>query len=223
VHLPATRWHGDPVNQSHAKRKISWLSVATVAIVPVLVTLVVLDVANHPIARWFDEHDFTTSVLTGTLVLLFTVLVINRIVERRRLRDHSTVIAAQATVCAIQAQRTATLVRAALKDSTQREAALGEARTYMTMLLTGAPVLIDATSSRTFLEQAQRLGAIFLRALRQSAEGKSVKGYDALITTNADRLRELSAPIAATLNFEQLLAVGGDEDDEESEPDANAS
>jgi hypothetical protein len=48
-------------------------------------------------------------------------------------------------------------VSQALAGSGDRDTASDEFRTYMIMLLVGAPVLIEATVSRNFLEQAQSL------------------------------------------------------------------
>ena len=46
-----------------------------------------------------------------------------------------------------------------------RAAASDEVRTYMTMLLIAAPILVDAKVPRTFSEQAQKLGAQLVQTL----------------------------------------------------------
>lgn len=63
-------------------------------------------------------------------------------------------VAAQAAIVTSQAVRASQAISQLLTDSGHREAAGDEFRTYMMMLLVAAPVLIDAKTSRAFLEQA---------------------------------------------------------------------
>jgi hypothetical protein len=87
----------------------------------------------------------------------------------RQLRSQSRAIAAQAAVIVGQAARTADFV-ARTSPSDDHDEASDELRTYTQMLLTSAPVLIDAEVSRTFLETAQRLAAQLFRALRDGGD-----------------------------------------------------
>ena len=91
----------------------------------------------------------------GLLVLLFTVLVVNQLLSRRQARQRSHAVAAQAAIIGAQAARTAAAVSAVSGGSGDRGAASDGFRTYMMMLLVGAPVLIDDPVARHFLEQAQ--------------------------------------------------------------------
>ena len=59
---------------------------------------------------------------------------------------------------------------ASAKSDDDGEQASGELRTYAQMLLTGAPLLIDAKVPRTFLETAQRVAALMSRSLRATAD-----------------------------------------------------
>ena len=80
-------------------------------------------------------------------------------VRLRQIKDRARAVAAQAAILVNQAIRSTQAVSQALAGSGDRDAAGEEFRTYMMMLLVGAPVLIDAAVSQNFLEQAQTLGA----------------------------------------------------------------
>jgi len=71
-----------------------------------------------------------------------------------------------------QAIRSAQAVSQAVASSGDRDAAGDEFRTYMMMLLVGAPVLIDATASRNFLEHAQALGGEMTRVVLGDQSGQ---------------------------------------------------
>jgi hypothetical protein len=75
------------------------------------------------------------------------------------------------------------------------------------MLLVGAPVLIDARTSRAFLEEAQRLGGEMTRALTTMGREDSA-APSARIDDSVARLRAASAPLLSLLNLDELTAVG---------------
>ena len=131
-----------------------WSGALTITVVAVV--LAALDILNGSVHRWWAEHAFTTTLVGGVLVLLVTVLVADRVVTARQLRDRSRAIAAQAAIVMSQAARTAQVATAMLEGSGDRETVGDELRSYGTMLLISAPVLIDASLSRAFLEDAQR-------------------------------------------------------------------
>src|SRR5581483_4173586 len=114
-------------------------------------------------------HAFAASVLSGVLVLLLTVLIVDRVTRMRQVRGQSHAIAAQAAIIVAQATRTAEAVTRASPSAEDRETASDELRTYAQMLLTSAPVLIDAPRPRAFLESAQRLGGELYRAIGDGA------------------------------------------------------
>ena len=148
---------------------------AALAVTLVALVLAVLDLDDGSVRRWWGRHAFTTSIVSGILVLLVTVLIVNRVLSVRQLRDRSRAIAAQAAIVMSQAARATRAIVAVLKGG-DRDTASDELRTYMTMLLISAPVLIDASLSRTFLEEAQTLGAELARAggdARQRADRRA--------------------------------------------------
>jgi hypothetical protein len=81
----------------------------------------------------------------------------------------------------------------------------------MMMLLVAAPVLIDARTSRAFLEQAQALGAEMVRALASVRSGGS-DGYSPGRLDDAVRhLKDASSPLLQVLDPETRKAVRGDQ------------
>jgi hypothetical protein len=180
---------------------------ASIVAVLAMIGLVVADVADGALRRWWAAHALTTDTVSGVLVLLVTVLVVNQVLRRRQIRDRSRAIAAQAAIMMVQATRTSQAVSAALNGSGDRGAATDEVRTYMMMLLVGAPVLIDARTSRSFLEEAQRLGGEMTRALTVMGREHSA-APNTRIDDSVARLRTASAPLLSLLNLEELTAVG---------------
>ena len=169
-----------------------------------LITLVVVDIVDRGVRDWFDTHAFTTDALTSVLVLLITVLIVNRIVSVRQQQDRMRVIAAQAAIISRQARRTADLVKESLTNADQREPASDELRTYMAMLLVSAPVLIEGSTARGFLESAQRLAALMSVAMENDPRrGAAGSRLDAAATA----MREAATPLLAALDSSQLRAV----------------
>jgi hypothetical protein len=182
-----------------------WTGALTVSLVAVV--LAALDVVNGSVQRWWAEHAFTTSLVGGLLVLLVTVLVADRVVSARQLRDRSRAIAAQAAIVMTQAARTAQVAIAMLEGTGDRETAADELRSYGTMLLIAAPPLIDASLSRTFLEQAQGLAAELARTLHAHRRGTAGATERARLDDALQRMRQASTPLLAILNTEQRVAV----------------
>src|ERR1700733_2942881 len=114
---------------------------AALAVTVVALVLTVLDLDDWSVRGWWGRHAFTTSTVSGILVLLVTVLIVNRVLSVRQLRDRSRAIAAQAAIVMSQAARATRAVVTVLQGG-DRDTAADELRTYMTMLLISAPVLI---------------------------------------------------------------------------------
>jgi hypothetical protein len=176
----------------------------------VLTALVVVDIVDRGVRVWFDTHAFTTDALTSVLVLLITVLIVNRIVSVRQQQDRMLVIAAQAAIISRQARRTADLVKQSFTNSDQREPASDELRTYMAMLLVSAPVLIEGSTARAFLESAQRLAAVMSMAMENDPKRGAVGSR---IDSAAKAMRDAVTPLLAALDGSQLRAVDSADDD----------
>jgi hypothetical protein len=193
-----TRWYG---------------GFAAVAVTLLTIALVLLELTDTGFRRWWEARPLTTDTVAGVLVVLVTVLVVNQVITARQVSDRSRAIAAQAAIVMAQANRTVQAMKAALTDTSERQAASDEVRTYTIMLLVCAPVLIDAPVSRDFLEQAQRLAAEMARAA--GLIGKQPGGHKdskARIERSIEQLRAASAPLMQLLDFEELTAADGPDD-----------
>jgi hypothetical protein len=190
--------------------------------------LVLGDLMDAGLRRWWATHALTTDTVSGLLVLLITLLVVDQLVRRRQISNRGRAVAAQAAIMVAQAARAGRAVAAVasgpapdsvsetgpvsgadpagntdgagnagatrpetkaetetedVRDAEAQDAAADEVRTYMLMLLVGAPVLIENPVARHFLEEAQYLGAIMVAALtalgRPPAPGQPATGRSA--------------------------------------------
>jgi hypothetical protein len=169
----------------------------------VTLMLVVGELTDAGQRRWWARHPLTTDTVAGLLVLLVTVLVVNQLLNRRQARQRGHAVAAQAAIMVAQASRSARAVSSAIDGSGDRAAASDGLRTYMVMLLTGSPVLIDDPVARRFLEQAQYLGGVLTStfgAIGRSPDGAAVAsdGLDDAV----QQLQDAAAPLL------QLLSPG---------------
>jgi hypothetical protein len=180
----------------------AWWGALTVTVITV--ALVILDLADTAIHRYWSRHAFTASVLSGVLVLLLTVLIVDRVNRGRQIRNQSRAVAAQAAIIAGQAARTLDALKQAAHSNEDKDAAADELRTYTQMLLTSAPVLIDAPLPRAFLETAQRFAAELFAAVRVSRldDAKEHRLDDSL-----KDLRAAGAPLLDALSAQQRAAV----------------
>lgn len=183
-----------------------WLAWSWAVIVMVITAvLVILDLVDRSVARYWSAHSFTSSVLSGVLVLLMTVLIVDRVGRMRQVRDRSRAVAAQAAIIVAQAARAADAITTASPSDEDREAATDELRTYAQMLLISAPVLIEAPLPRAFLEAAQRLASRMFRAARDGGDAAATKqGLD----DGVAQLRAAAAPLLDALNRAERAAVG---------------
>ena len=174
--------------------------------------LMILDVTDAALRRWWSGHALSTDMVSGLLVLLITVLVIDQVVRLRQVNDRARAVAAQAAIVVNQAIRSSQAVSQALASSDDRDAAGDEFRTYMMMLLVCAPVLIDAKASRNFLEQAQYLGGEMAIVLGVTPGRKSHADASATRMNDAvQRLKDASAPLLQVLDPETRAAVRGED------------
>jgi hypothetical protein len=195
---------------------------AALAVTLVALVLAVLDLDDRSVRRWWGRHPFTTSIVSGILVLLVTVLIVNRVLSVRQLRDRSRAIAAQAAIVMSQAARATRAVVAGLKGG-DRDTASDELRTYMTMLLISAPLLIDASLSRTFLEEAQRLGAELARALAATRDSEPTDELRAQLDAAVARMRAVSQPLLDILKPQERLAVTAEDTGTDGQDTATAA
>jgi hypothetical protein len=192
------------VKQRHPPQE--WIAAAVMVVV---LALIALDIVDDSFNAWFDHHSFTTDAVSTLLGLAVAALVVDRISDRRRLRDRAQVMAAQGAMIAAQGLRANQAVTGALDGNGDRETAEDELRTYLTMMLTGAPVLMDAPATRTFLETSQHLAAELARALVVTRSGDRPDDVDKRLSDAAGQVRVTVEPLLQTLNVDQQSAVFG--------------
>ena len=176
---------------------------ATIAVTVLTLVLVVLDLTDNPFRSWLAARAFTTATAAGILVLGITVLIVDQVLRMRQVRDRSRATAAQVAIVLGQAPRATQATSDALNDSGDRATASEEVRTYMTMLLIAAPILIDANASRTFLELAQQLGGQLVNIL--AADAKSSENA-AEVDRALQELNRVAAPLLALLEVQPRIA-----------------
>jgi hypothetical protein len=158
-------------------RLIGWPAAALAMLITL--ALVIGELADAGQRRWWAARPLTTDTVAGLLVLLITVLVVNQLLNMRQAAQRRHAVAAQVAIMAAQGARSAQAVSSVIGGSGDRGAASDGFRTYMMVLLVGAPVLIDDRVARRFLEQAQYLGGVMgrmLAAIDRSPDGTAVPG-----------------------------------------------
>ncbi len=175
--------------------------------------LVIGDVTDGAMRRWWTGYSLITDTVSGLLVLLITLLVVDQVVRLRQINDRARAVAAQTAIIMAQAVRTSRSVTkgtAEGADEGDRDAAADELRTYMMMLMIGTPVLIDEKVSRNFLEQAQSVAGLMALAQGAPASPAAAGPAGARLDGAVQQLRAASAPLLAVLDPETRAAIRGD-------------
>ena len=187
-----------------------WLAAAAATLLACV--LVILDLTDARLRRWCDAYALTTDAVAGLLVLLITVLVVDQVVRLRQINGRARAVAIQAAIIMTQANRASQAVSQVLAGSGDRDMAGEEFRAYTSMLLSAAPVLIDAEMSRSFLEQAQHLDGEMAWALSVLAGKPGQPNSSATRLDDAvQALKSASTPVLQSLDPELLSAVRGDD------------
>jgi hypothetical protein len=190
-------------------RWLGWLAAAAVALAACV--LVILDLTDAGLRRWWAGHALTTDTVAGLLVLMITVLVVDQVVRLRQGNARARAVGVQVAILTTQANIASRAVSQVLAGSGDRDAAYEEFRTFTMMVLSVAPVLIDARTSRSFLERAQDLDAAMAQALSVLA---TVPGQEKSVAAQLDDtlqgLKSASTPLIQNLPGEMRSAVRGD-------------
>jgi hypothetical protein len=174
--------------------------------------LVILDLTDAGLRRWLDTHALTTDTIAGLLVLMITALIVDQVILLRQRNNRARAVAIQAAIIMTQANRASHAVSRALAGSGDRDMAGEEFRTYTMMLLSAAPVLINSTVPRNFLEQAQHLDGEIASALSVLATKPSQENSPTIRLDDAlQALKSASTPLLQNLNPEMRSAVRGDD------------
>ena len=190
-----------------------WLGgLAAAAVALVACVLVILDVTDAGLRRWWDDHALTTDTIAGLLVLMITVLVVDQVVRLRQGNSRARAVAVQAAILMTQANSAAQAASQVLAGSGARDTAAEEFRAYTMMLLAIAPILIDDKTTRNFLEQAQYLDGELALALSVLATAPGQEKFPATRLDDAvQALKSASTPLLQNLNPEMRSAVRGDD------------
>jgi hypothetical protein len=185
--------------------------IAALSVLALTVVAVVLDIVDASVRGFWSRHSFSSSVVSGLLVLLLTVLFVDRVNRARKIKDQSRAVGVQAAVIVAQAGRAADAMTRPAQTDEDRDEASQELRTFMQMLLTSAPILIEARDSRAFLEVAQQTAGELFRALRLRAADENADS-SGRVQAALEQLNLASAPVVVHLNREERAAVASDSD-----------
>jgi hypothetical protein len=190
-----------------------WLGgLAAAAVALVACVLVILDLTDAGLRRWWDAHALTAATVAGLLVLMITVLLVDQVVRLRQGSSRARAVAIQVAILRTQAGIASRAVSQVLAGSGDRDRAYDEFRTYTMMVLAVAPVLIDAQTSRNFLERAQDLDAAMARALSVLTTAPGQEQFlAAQLDDTLQALKSASTPLLQNLTPELRSAVRGDD------------
>ena len=182
-------------------RLLGWAAAGFVVLITL--ALIVDEITNAGQRSWWGNHSLTTDTVSGVLVLLITVLVVNQLLNLRQAKQRSQAVGAQTVIMLAQAARAAKAVSSVIDGSGDRAAASDSFQTYMMMLLISAPLLIDESADRHFLERAQHLEAVMVRTLTatdRSSDGAAVPsdGLDDAL----QQIQSAAAPLLQPLSPE---------------------
>ncbi len=181
---------------------------ATCVVVALTIALLVLESVDAHVRRFWSTHTLTADTVAGLLVLALTVLVVNQVVNRRRVSERSRAVAAQAGVVLAQARRSVDATLAFRDGGAVQDPAADELRTYFLMLLVSAPVLLEDPVARRFLERAQGLAVELVRVVYPSGMTAFMGSAPAGALEGAmERLRDAAAPLLALLKDDERFAV----------------
>ena len=83
---------------------------AAIVVTLLAAVLVVLDINDGAMRRWWDGHAISTDTVSGLLVLLITLLVVDQVVSLRQINGRARAVAAQAAIVMTQAMRSSQAV-----------------------------------------------------------------------------------------------------------------
>jgi hypothetical protein len=184
----------------------AWIAIALVN--ALVLALVLLELLDKGYRSFWSDHSLTADTVAGVLVVAITVAVVDQIIRYRQVQGQSRAIGAHAAIMLSQANG-AVDASVAVRDQQGDRAVAGDAvRTYLLVLLVGAPVLIQEPRARQFLEQAQVLAAELGRILSPAAvSALPPSAFAGGLDEAIKRLREAAAPLLAALSAEERSAV----------------
>jgi hypothetical protein len=165
--------------------------------------LIVASLIDAGVRGWWNNNSLITDTVSGLLVLLITILIVNQLLNIREARQRSTAVAAQTAIMMAQAAQSAGTISSVAGGSGDRNAASDDFRSYTMMLLISAPVFIGDSAARRFLEQAQDLDGAMAHTLALITKSKSGAAVPSDRLDNAmKRLQSAAAPLLQPLSPE---------------------
>ncbi len=137
-------------------RSAAWL--AAILVTLVALGFIVASLSDAGLRGWWNNNSLITDTVSGLLVLLITILIVNQLLNLRQERQRSVAVGAQTAIMVAQATQSAGAISSVTGGSGDPNAASDGFRTYTMMLLISTPVFIGDTVALCFLEQAQHLG-----------------------------------------------------------------
>jgi hypothetical protein len=178
-----------------------WL--AAILVTLVTLGLIVASLTSPSLGHWWNNNSLTTDTVSGMMVLLITILVVNQLLNLRQERQRHLALASQTAVMMAQATLSARAISSVTGGSGDRDAASDGLRDYARMLLITAPVFIDDPAARRVLEQAQHLGGVMantLALISRSKGGAAVPGGQ--LDDAMKQLHSAAAPLLQPLSPE---------------------
>jgi hypothetical protein len=184
----------------------AWIAAGVVT--AVVLVLVLLEFFDRGDRKFWSNHPISADTVAGILVVALTVVVLDQIIRHRQRQNQSRAIGAHAAIMLTQA-RGAVDATVAVRDREGDRLAAGDAvRTYLQVLLVGAPVLIEDPVARRFLEQAQVLAAELGRILAPAEVGMLPSGaFAGSVEEAIKQLQGAAAPLLTALSAEERSAV----------------
>lgn len=180
-------------------RLAGWLAAGLAMLVTL--ALIILEITDAAMRQWWSGHSLTTDTVSGLLVLLITVLVVNQLLNRRQASQRSHVVAGQAAIVMAQANQSLKAISSVIGGSGDHGAASDGFRTYMMILLISSPSFIGDLVARRFLEQAQALGAVMAGRLELINKSKDASAVPSDVLDDAmKQLQSAAAPVLQPLS-----------------------
>ena len=82
-----------------------WGWLAALAVTLITAALMIGEFTDTAMRRWWATHALTTDTVSGVLVLLITLLVVDQVLRLRQINDRARAVAAQAAIIMSQAVR----------------------------------------------------------------------------------------------------------------------
>jgi hypothetical protein len=184
--------------------------VAVGAAAAAAVAIVVTDLTMTNVERWWNRHSLLADVVASVLILAVTILVVDEVTARRRIKERERVAAVQAVIVFGQALRTERILTNDRKgEGEEGDDVASEVRSLALMLLTAAPALFDDPAARLFMERAEGFSATMLR-VGMTGQHEITDADRAKLAQAKEELRAAVQPMLVRLGYQEAAILEGD-------------